>query len=74
MTNKYDIHVRLCKWKYELEVVDDRLLDVAHLLAVAIRIEYGVGETYAELVIDPEKNTTAYNTLEFLIQPEFVFR
>eukprot|EP00310_Coccolithus_braarudii_P001481 CAMPEP_0183362206 /NCGR_PEP_ID=MMETSP0164_2-20130417/67596_1 /TAXON_ID=221442 /ORGANISM="Coccolithus pelagicus ssp braarudi, Strain PLY182g" /LENGTH=32 /DNA_ID= /DNA_START= /DNA_END= /DNA_ORIENTATION= len=32
MTNKYDIHVRLCKWKYELEVVDDRLLDVAHLL------------------------------------------
>ena len=46
------------RWKYECEVLDDRLLDVAHLLAPAILIEYGVGETYSALEIDGEKNKT----------------
>ena len=66
------------RWKYECEVVDDRLLDVAHLLAPAILIEYGSGETYAELTINPgtektPKNKTAITTLERLVDPQFVF-
>jgi len=61
------------RWKYECEVVDDRLLDVAHLLAPAILIEYGVGETYGELSIDAEKQKTATATLAFLVDPEFIF-
>ena len=66
------------RWKYECEVVDDRLLDVAHLLAPAILIQYGTGETYAELVISPgtektPKNKTALATLAHLVDPEFIF-
>ena len=61
------------RWKFEAETVDRKLLDTAHLLAPAILIEYGVGETYAELEIDPEKNKTAANTLELLVDPEFIF-
>lgn len=66
------------RWKYECEVVDDRLLDVAHLLAPAILIEYGTGETYAELKINQgtektPKNKTAAATLEHLVDPEFIF-
>lgn len=66
------------RWKYECEVVDDRLLDVAHLLAPAILIEYGTGETYATLKIDPgtektPKNKTALATLAHLVDPEFIF-
>jgi len=61
------------RWKYECDVVDERLLDVAHLLGPAIYIEYGVGETYAELAIDEEKQKTATATLALLVDPEFIF-
>ena len=66
------------RWKYECEVVDDRLLDVAHLLAPAILIEYGTGDTYSELKISPgtektSNNKTAIDTLERLVYPQFIF-
>ena len=61
------------RWKYECEVLDDRLLDIAHLLAPAILIEYGFGETYATLKIDGEKNKTAATTLATLVDPAFIF-
>lgn len=61
------------RWKYECEVVDDRLLDVAHLLAPAILIEYGVGEEYSHLRLNEEKHKTACATLALLVDPAFIF-
>ena len=65
------------RWKYEAEVLHDRLLDVAHLLAPAILIEYGNGETFAELTINEgtEKNpkNKAAAALATLRDPTFLF-
>ena len=66
------------RWKYEAEVLHDRLLDVAHLLAPAILIEYGDGETFAELTISEgteknPKNKSAAAALATLRDPTFLF-
>jgi DNA polymerase III epsilon subunit-like protein len=61
------------RWRFECETVDDRLLDVAHLLAPAILIEYGVGKTYDALTINEEKNKTAHAALALLVSPKFIF-
>ena len=61
------------RWRYECEAVDDRLLDVAHLLAPAILIEYGVGDRYDKLTIKEEKNKTAQAALALLVSPRFIF-
>ena len=66
------------RWKYEAEVLHDRLLDVAHLLAPAILIEYGDGKTFAELTISEgteknPKNTKAAAALATLRDPTFLF-
>ena len=61
------------RWRYECEVADDRLLDVAHLLAPAILIEYGVGETYQALAIKEESNKTAQAAIALLVDPTFIF-
>jgi hypothetical protein len=61
------------RWKYEAETLDRKLLDTAHLLAPAILIMYGIGETYADLEIDAEKNKTAAATLATLVDPKFIF-
>ena len=61
------------RWKFEAETLDRKLLDTAHLLAPAILIMYGQGETYAELEINEEKNITAFNTLALLVDPKFIF-
>ena len=44
------------RWRYECEAIDDRLLDIAHLLAPAILIEYGVGDRYPDPNADPDPN------------------
>lgn len=59
-------------------MLDDRLIDVAHLLAPAILIEYGDGETYAKLKIDEgtektPKNKSAAAALALLVDPKFIF-
>ena len=59
--------------KYELEVVDDRLVDVVHLLAPAILIAYGGGAEYSQLTIDEDKNKTAFAIHQKLIDPGFLF-
>ena len=66
------------RWKYEAEVVHDRMLDVSHLLGPAILIEYGTGETYPMLTIDPgtvktPKNKSAIAVLATLRDPTFLF-
>ena len=66
------------RWRYECETLDDRLLDVAHLLAPAILIEYGTGATYAGLEIDQgtektPKNKTVVAALALLVDPEFIY-
>jgi hypothetical protein len=66
------------RWKYECEVLHDRLLDIAHLLAPAILIEYGTGDTYATLKIDAgtektPKNQSACTALATLMDPTFIF-
>ena len=66
------------RWRYECEVLDSRLLDIAHLLVPAILIEYGTGETYTELTIDEgtektPKNKTATAVLALLVDPFFIF-
>jgi hypothetical protein len=66
------------RWKYEFEVLDDRLIDISHLLAPAILIEYGDGAKYAELTINQgteknPKNKTAASALATLRDPTFLF-
>jgi DNA polymerase III epsilon subunit-like protein len=61
------------RWRYECETVDDRLLDVAHLLAPAILIEYGDGDRYDKLTIKDESNKTAQTALALLVSPTFIF-
>jgi hypothetical protein len=66
------------RWKYECEVLHDRLLDIAHLLEQAILIEYGTGTTYATLKIDTgtektAKNKSAASALATLRDPTFIF-
>ena len=62
------------RWRHDqCETVDDRLLDVAHLLAPAILIEYGVGDKYDKLKIKEDSNKTAQATLALLVDPNFIF-
>ena len=61
------------RWQYECKVLDDRLLDIQHLLAPAILIMYGVGETYSSLKINGDSNKTARDTLALLVDPKFIF-
>jgi DNA polymerase III epsilon subunit-like protein len=61
------------RWRYECETVDDRLLDVAHLLAPAILIEYGEGDRYDKLTIKEDSNKTAQTALALLVSPTFIF-
>jgi DNA polymerase III epsilon subunit-like protein len=71
------------RWKYEFEVLHDRLIDVAHLLAPAILIAYGSPRTgrprtFAELAIDEgtektPKNVLAAKAYATLRDPTFLF-
>ena len=66
------------RWKYEFEVLHDRLIDVSHLLSPAILIEYGSGKTFAELTIDEgtektPKNVQAAKAQATLRDPTFLF-
>eukprot|EP00966_Prymnesium_polylepis_P289972 6698224-Prymnesium_polylepis.1 len=60
------------RWEHECKVLDEKVVDCAHLLAHAILILYGVGSTFDALAIPPGQKT-ATKTHEILSQPTFIF-